>query len=148
MALKRSAADDSIISAVRAWLNDCELLSEILPTRRHIDWTDSDNENYGIFPDGDITMKKFINGGGKHRYDFTLCINKMTAEDEQALRNAEFIERLQRWCRERSLAHELPELPGSMEPTRIEAECGMLTEIPQTRKYGKYIIPFKLFYME
>lgn len=146
MEQRKLQADDSIIAAVREWLGGCELLSEIPPKKRHIDWTDADNENYGLFPDGDIVLKKFLNGGGKHQYSFTLYINKMTSEDDMRLRNAGFLERLQHWCEDKTIAHELPELPcGTC--TKIEAANGMLAETA-SRKYGKYLIQFKLYYMK
>lgn len=142
-----SAADNSIISAVREWLAGCELLSEIPTGRRHIDWTDPENENFGIMPDGDVLLKKFISGGGKRQYNFTLYINKITAEDEQRLRNAAFIERLQEWCRINSVSKNLPQLPEGKNASRVEAENGMLGEIsPKIKKWGKYLIQFKMIY--
>lgn len=148
MVQEKSQGADSIISAVREWLSSCDILSEIPAKRRYIDWTDADNVNFGIMPDGDIPLKKFINGGGKHQYCFTLYINRMTAEDESRLRNAEFLERLQSWCEDRTIAHELPILPAGMTCTRVEAANGMLSEIPPNKKYGKYLIQFKLIYMK
>lgn len=137
----------SIISGIRKWLNGCELFSEIPSGRRHIDWTDSENENYGIAPDGDIMLRKFINGGGKRQYSFTLYINRFSAEDEQRLKNAEFLERLQRWCEDMSREHKLPQLPEGMTASGVEAENGILTEIPKNKKYGKYLIQFKMIYI-
>lgn len=148
MEQKGSQGADSIIAAVRAWLSECELLSEIPSKKRFIDWTAADSENYGIFPDGDILLKKFINGGGKRQYNFTLYINRITAEDDMRLRNAAFLERLQNWCEDKTITHELPELPTGMSCTKIEAANGMLAEIPPGKKYGKYLIQFKLFYMK
>ncbi|MGN1416562.1 MAG: hypothetical protein ACI4XF_06950, partial [Oscillospiraceae bacterium] len=78
----------------------------------------------------------------------TLYINRMTAEDASRLQNAEFLERLQSWCEDRTIAHELPELPEKMTCTKVEAANGMLSELPPGKKYGKYLIQFKLVYMK
>lgn len=139
--------NSDIISAVREWLAGCELLEEIPSGRRHIDWTDAENENFGIMPDGDVMLKKFISGGGKRQYNFTLYVNKVSAEDEQRLRNAAFIERLQQWCRVQSLNKNLPVLPEGKAASVVAAENGMLAVIsPKVTKWGKYLIQFKMIY--
>ncbi len=145
---KSAVGSNSIISAIKKWINGCELMSEISPKRRYIDWTDTDIASCGIVPDGDIVLRKFISGGGKHQYNFTLYVNRMTAEDDMRLKNAEFLERLQSWCEDKTISHELPDLPEGMTCTRVEASNGMLAEIGQGKKYGKYLIQFKLFYVK
>jgi len=141
-------ADQSMINAVREWLAGCPLLSEIPVHKRHIDWTDSEGVNYGIMPDGDTLLRKFISGGGKRQYHFTVYFNKISAEDAQRLENSEFIERLQAWCREKSLGGDLPVLTAGKNASRVDAENGMLAELnPVTKKWGKYLIQFKMIYI-
>ena len=138
---------DTIMEAVRDYLNTCPALSSFPASKRHIDWTDADSDNYGIIADGETQTRKFISGGGKYRYDFSLYINRVTYSDEQALITAGFLERLRDWCNAQSLCHDLPVLPDGYTAVKLSAENGMLAEIPKNRKYGKYFIQFKLFYI-
>lgn len=141
-------ADTSVIDAVKIWLADCPLLAEIPVRKRHIDFTDSEGANYGIMPDGDTLLRKFISGGGKRQYHFTVYFNRISAEDVQRLENSEFIERLQVWCRKMSLADDLPVLAAGRKTLRVDAENGMLAELnPVTKKWGKYLIQFKMIYI-
>lgn len=137
----------SIISGIREYLKACPILSEIPANKRHISRTEADSENFGIIPDGTIPVRKFINGGGKYQYAFTLVFNKMTAEDETSLKNIEFIEKFQEWCSKQSLLGNLPELPENHTATKLEAIDGILSEIPKNQKYGKYLIECKLYYI-
>lgn len=137
----------SIIGAIREYLNKCELLSEVPVKCRHIDWTDAESESYGISIDGDTTLKKFIDGHSKRCYAFTVYFNKVSVEDTNRLESAEFIERLQEWCRAQTLGKNLPELHTGKTATKLEAENGMLLEFDKKQRYGKYAVQFKLIYM-
>ena len=51
-----------MIDCVKAYMNTCPLLSEIIPKKRHIDFTEDSPDNYGIFPSGDTeTGNSYIN---------------------------------------------------------------------------------------
>ena len=138
----------SIISAVREYLAGCPLLSLSNAKNLHISWTDDKAESHGIIPDGDIILKKYIGGGGKRQYSFSLFIRKFSATDFQALQNAEFLENLGRWCDEKSRLKELPALPERLVPIRIEALNGMAFEPDKTGKTGLFSIQFNLYYNE
>lgn len=136
----------SIIEGVREYIAGCPLLGLSDAKNLHINWTDSKADSHGIIPDGDITIKRFINGGGKHQYSFSLFVRRFSAADYDDLRNAEFIENLQRWCNEQSLAKMLPVLPDGLVPTRIEALNGMAFEPDKSGKTGLFSVQFNLFY--
>lgn len=136
----------TIIEGLREYINACPLLSDIPPLRRHIDWTDADSNNCGIYQDGDTLVKKAIGGGGKRCYAFSLYLNRISAEDVNRLENAGLMEKLQSYFRQASLDKNFPEMPPGKTPVKIEAENGIV--VSETKKYAKYVIQFKLFYME
>lgn len=136
---------DSIIAGVKEFLNGCDALQAFSIKNRHIDWTDEANDNYGIMPDGEKTISKFLTGGGKRQYNFTLYVNKLSEGDAQRLKNAELLERVQTWCAKRTRDKKFPVLPEGCTPTKITAENAMLLEIGKSR--NKYQIQFTLMYI-
>ena len=137
----------SMIKAVREYMAICPLLSEIPLKDRHIDWTSDTADNYGIFVDSDIPIRKFISGGGKYEYNFVLQF-RLTTNDFVNLENAEFIERLQGWCDSQTIAKKFPVLPHGCTPTKISASNGMLFERDKNGKTGLYQIQIKLNYIK
>lgn len=137
----------SMIKAVREYMAICPLLSEIPLKDRHIDWTSDTADNYGIFVDSDIPIRKFISGGGKYEYNFVLQF-RLKTNDFVNLENAEFIERLQGWCDNQTAAKKFPVLPSGCTPTKISASNGMLFERDKNGKTGLYQIQIKLNYIK
>lgn len=133
---------NSIISAVREYMNGCTALQDFAAKNRHIDWTDETNNSYGIYQDGEKVVKKFIGGGGKMQYSFTLYVRKVSATDAQRLQDAELLERVQKWCNDNSLGKILPQLPAGCTPTKIVAENAAMVD------KGVYQIQFNLFYVK
>ena len=135
----------SIIAGIHDYIAGCDVLNSIPLKNRHIDWTD-DNENYGIMPDGDKLLRKFISGGGKMQYNFTLYIKKLSMGDAQRLQNAELLENVQNWCNENNREGIFPTLPVGCTPSKITAENAMLIE--QGTKNNTYQIQFTMLYMK
>ncbi|MGN0610054.1 MAG: hypothetical protein ACI4J6_12665 [Oscillospiraceae bacterium] len=135
---------DSIIAGIRAYINGCEALFGFKVGKRFIDWTDDSGDNYGIMPDGEKQLKRFITGGGKYQYNFTLYIKKLSEGDAQRLKNAELLEAVQRWCNGNNLAKAFPDMPKGCTPTKITAENAMLIE--QGGNKNTYQIQFTLLY--
>ena len=135
---------DSIISGIKEYINGCEALSGFKVNKRFIDWTDDSPDNFGIMPDGEKQLKRFITGGGKYQYNFTLYIKRLSADDAVRLKNAELLEKVQRWCEKNNLAKVFPQLPNGCTPTKITAENAMLIE--QGRNNNTYQIQFTLLY--
>ena len=135
---------DSIISGIKEYINGCKELSGFKVNKRFIDWTDDSPDNFGIMPDGEKPIKKFITGGGKMQYNFTLYVKKLNTDDAQRLKNAELLEKVQRWCEKNNLEKVFPQLPSGCTPTKITAENAMLIE--QGKNNNTYQIQFTLLY--
>ena len=135
---------NSIIEGIRAYINSCDALADFKIGKRFIDWTDDSDDNYGIMPDGEKTIRKFIAGGGKFQYNFTLYIKKLSTSDAVRLKNAELLEKVQHWCEENNRNKVFPEMPSGCTPTRITAENAMLIE--QGGNKNTYQIQFTLIY--
>ena len=135
---------ESIISGVRAYISSCNALADFKVGKRFVDWTDDSDENYGIMPDGEKAVRKFITGGGKFQYNFTLYIKKLSTSDAQRIKNAELLENVQRWCEKNNLAKVFPQLPSGCTPTKITAENAMLIE--QDKNNNTYQIQFTMLY--
>lgn len=135
---------ESIIKGVRAYINSCDALADFKVGKRYIDWTDDSDNNYGIMPDGEKAVRTFITGGGKFQYNFTLYIKRLSTSDAQRIKNAELLEKVQRWCEGNNLKKIFPQLPNGCTPTKITAENAMLIE--QGGNKNTYQIQFTLIY--
>lgn len=135
---------ESIIKGVRAYINSCDALADFKVGKRFIDWTDDSDDNYGIMPDGEKAIRKFITSGGKFQYNFTLYIKKLSTSDAARLKNAELLEKVQRWCEGNNRNKVFPQLPSGCTPTKITAENAMLIE--QGGNKNTYQIQFTLIY--
>ena len=102
------------------------------------------DHNYGIMPDGEKAIRKFITGGGKYQYNFTLYIKRLSTSDAARLKNAELLEKVQHWCNANNLNKVFPQLPVGCTPTKITAENAMLIE--QGIKNNTYQIQFTMLY--
>ncbi|MCM1578087.1 MAG: hypothetical protein NC078_04730 [Ruminococcus sp.] len=133
---------ESIIEGMRRYIADCPLMAEFESKRRHIDWTDADCDNYGIFPDSDSLIEEYIDGTQVRQYACQITIRKFATLDADKLRNNEFLERLQRWLDK----SELPELPEGCTAREITAANAMLSELDAAGKYGTYLIQIIMEY--
>lgn len=137
----------SIIEGVREFMAECPLLAEIPLKGRYIDWTDPTATNYGIIIDSDNLIKPFISGGGKYEYNFLLRA-RLRAEDKKSLENAEWVERMEAWCKAQTAAKIFPKMPKGCTPTKLSAANGSLFERDKTGNTGLYQIQFKLNYIK
>lgn len=134
---------ESIIEGIRQYIANCPLMSEFENKRRHIDWTDADCDNYGIYPDSDSVLEEYIDGTEIRQYACQITIRKFAKQDADKLRNNEFLERLQRWLDKA----DLPELPEDCTAREIRAENAMLAELDIAGKYGTYLIQIIMEYV-
>ena len=137
----------SIIEGLVNYFGECPLLSGIPPDSRFVDWTSDTAVCYGIIIDGDTEIKKFISGGGKREYTFTLQI-RLNAENKMSLSNPEWMEQMEQWCSEQNSAKKFPDMPEGCFPAKISAEKGVLYERDKTGKTGLYKIRFRLNYIK
>lgn len=133
---------ESIIGAVREYLADCPLMAEFDSRHRHIDWTDENNENYGIFPDYDEPVDSYIDGTELRRYACQITVRRFSVSDAERLRNSEFLERLQRW-----LSTHLPELPEGCTAEEIQGANAMLSDMNAAGTKGVYTIQIIMDYV-
>ena len=138
----------TMIQGVKEYIAECPLLGEIPVKGRHVDWTSSDADNYGIMLDSDNLVKPFISGGGKYEYNFTLFVRKFAKEDVDRLANTEFVERLQDWCNKQNAAKNFPAMPKGCTPTKLSCANGMLYDRDKAGNTGLYQIQFKLNYIK
>lgn len=137
---------ESIIDGIRRYIAACPLMSEFDSKRRHIDWMEADNENYGIYPDGDSLVDKYIDGTQIRQYACQITVRRFAKTDAERLKNSEFSERLQNWFGVQAEKNNLPELPENCIAEEIRAENAMLSELDITGSKGTYIIQIILRY--
>ena len=125
----------SIIEGIRNYIASVPLMSEFDSKHRHIDWTDADNDNYGIFPDTDNLVDEYVDGTQIRQYICQINIRKFA-----------FLERLQRWFDAAADAGDLPDMPDGCTAIEITAENAMLMELDPSGKRGTYAIQIKLKY--
>ncbi|MCH5192981.1 MAG: hypothetical protein J1F11_03400 [Oscillospiraceae bacterium] len=135
----------SIIEGLQDYFSECPLLEEM--SDGFIDWTSDAAGCYGIITDGDTEIKKFISGGGKREYSFTLQI-RLDAEDKRSVKNPEWTEKMKQWCAAQNAAKNFPGMPEGCVPTKISAEGGVLCERDRTGRTGLYKIRFRLNYIK
>lgn len=134
----------TMIEAVRDYVGACPLFSEIAPKRRHIDWTEDDPNNYGIFPSGDSEVgRPYINGDEKRKMTFAVYVRKVTDSDALRLENSGFMERLQEWFNLNP-----PVLPVGMTFEEIKAENAMLLELNKAGNRGTYQVQVGIIYIK
>lgn len=136
----------SIIEGIRNYIASVPLMSEFDSKRRHIDWTDADNDNYGIFPDTDNLVDEYVDGTQIRQYVCQINIRRFAVLDADRLKNSAFLERLQRWFDAAADAGDLPDMPDGCTAIEITAENAMLMELDPSGKRGTYAIQIKLKY--
>lgn len=133
-----------MIDCVKAYMNTCPLLSEIIPKKRHIDFTEDSPDNYGIFPSGDTeTGNSYINGDEERLYTFAVYVRRMSDTDAVRLESSGFIERLQDWFNS-----SFPELPADCDLVDITAQNAMLLEENKAGTRGTYQVQCAIRYIK
>lgn len=80
----------SIIEGIRNYIASVPLMSEFDSKHRHIDWTDADNDNYGIFPDTDNLVDEYVDGTQIRQYICQINIRKFAVLDADRLKTVHF----------------------------------------------------------
>lgn len=129
---------------IKNYIGGCPLLDEISLKNRHIDWTEDNPENYGIFPAGDDEVgPAYINGDEEREYSFAFYVRKVTDTDEERLRNSGFVERLQEW-----LNTHPPALPEGCTLVSVRAVNAMLLELNKAGTRGTYQVQCAVRYIK
>lgn len=133
----------SIIEGLRDYFAECPLLSGC----GSVDWVSDTVGSYGIIPESDSEIKKFISGGGKREFSFSLQI-RLETENKKSIENPELMEEIERWCAVRNAEKNFPHMGSGCIPTKISAEKGVLHERDKAGRTGLYKIRFKLNYIK
>lgn len=136
----------SVLSALKAYLNECPFLDEMARSNIHIDLNEENPTEYCLCQTGDVLIQRYIDGKEKRQSSFGLDIRNYTFDDAKRLENSGFCERLIFWLSDNSKYGILPELDSGVTPLSISAENGMLFDISESGDIGTYRIQIKLIY--
>ena len=134
---------ESIIEGLRDYFAECPLLHGSC----FVDWVPDTAGSYGIIPESDSGIKKFITGGGIREYIFNLQIRLMS-EDKKSPENLKLMEDIEQWCTLKDKEKNFPHMPAGCTPTKISAEKGALCERDKAGRTGLYKIRFRVNYIK
>lgn len=132
---------NSILAAVKAFVETCPFLSEI---DLHIDQVDSEPVNYSIQTSGLVKLSEDVCGNQNWRYNAILQSREYTSDDLSRLNASEFTENFIFWTEEQNKNHVFPDLAYGLEPTSISADNGILMAIDDDGDRGVYQIQIHL----
>lgn len=131
----------SIIESVRQMLRECPFLSDF--SKNFLDYTERDEPgNYGIFPTGEVLLWEDMRGNSRWQYNFVLQAVNWTPENEERLKNSEFVERLCQWFYDQSRT--VTDFP--VDVLSMSAQNGQFVEASADGNAGVYQIPCNLIY--
>ena len=134
---------ESIIEGLKDYFAKCPLLHG----NGFVDWVPETAGSYGIIPESDSEIKKFITGGGKREFSFSLQIRLVT-EDKRSAENPGLMEEIEKWCAAQNAGKNFPVMRSGCIPTKISAEKGVLSERDKAGRTGLYKMRFKLNYIK
>lgn len=134
----------TMIEAIKNYIGSCPLLDEIVPKKRHIDFTEELPDNYGIFPSGDgLSGNVYINGDEEREYSFAFFVRRVADTDAARLESSGFTERLQEWLNENT-----PVLPDCCTFVSAAAQNAMLLELNKAGTRGTYQVQCSIKYIK
>ena len=139
---------ESIIEGIRTYISECPLMSAFDNCKGYIDWTDADNNNYGIYPDTDVLIDTYIDGTQVRQYTCQITLRKFAKADANRLDNSAFMENLQSYFDDSGDNDYLPDMPDGYEAKEITAANAMLMEQGVSGKTGTYTIQLILTYVK
>lgn len=136
----------SNLEMLRDFIAQCPLIG-ILSNDIHIDWTDQENDNYGIMPTGisDKIINQYVDGSKRieRQESYSLYIRKFTFDDIQRLQCSNFTSDLQSYF---SKEYYDDKLPFTEDEARLEVASNGLFELDVDAQIGTYMIQINLFY--
>ena len=134
----------SMIESVRDYIKTCphiDLLADVA-----IDLADEMPTNYAIVPNGDKIIARYVAGGEKHQYSFSLMVREFTFQDVERVENAAFLEKFSDWICDQVAARNFPDFGEDKEITMIECANGFLYQLDETGEKGLYQIQCQIYY--
>lgn len=113
-----------------------------------IDWNDS--KSFGLMPMGQSTISRKEDILGdiilKKQYNFALYANRFTIEDVMRIETIGFLDDFSEWIEEQSIRGDAPNFGDNPEAEEISAQNGMLYQMYEDGKAGRYQIQIKVLY--
>ena len=134
----------SRVESICEYIKTCphiNLLAEVT-----VDLADEAPTNYAVIPGGDTILTRYIDGGEKHQYSFSLVAREFTFQDVERVENAAFLEQFSEWIGEQERARNFPDFGEGIEITAMECANGFLYQLDETGQKGLYQIQCKIFY--
>jgi len=113
-----------------------------------IDWNDS--KSFGLMPMGQSTISRDEDILGnitlKKQYNFALYANRFTVEDVIRIETIGFLDDFSEWIEEQSIRGNAPCFGDNPKAEEISAQNGMLYQLYEDGKTGRYQIQIKVLY--
>lgn len=139
----------SKLEKIREFIAKCPCIDKFTDDI-HIDWTDADPGDYGIMPTGEsiIRTEEDILGNKilYKQYNVSLYAMRFTVNDIVRLESSGFLEDFTAWIEEQSFAGTAPIFGDNPAEEYITAQNGMLFQLSDNGKTGRYQIQIQCFY--
>lgn len=116
----------------------------------HIDWTDAEAGNYGIMPTGESVIRRVSDVTGfmtvYKQYNISLYAMEFTIDDIVRLETSGWLEEFTEWIEEQSALGLAPTLGDNPTDEYMTAQNGMLFELSDNGRTGRYQIQIQSFY--
>lgn len=123
----------NIIELVKTTLQSFPRISEIC-SDIHVDFTDESPTSYGLYPTGDVLIKRDILGNETRKHTFTLQAIYQSQSDYDRLSNSGVLLELQLWLEKQPANQQITVTIGDITKTgrlkKLTCSNGMLFRIP------------------
>lgn len=138
----------SKIQQFREFLKSCPLMDDFAEI--HIDWTDTEAGNIGIMPTGESIIRRDEDIYGNitlhKQYNLALYAMDFTINDVIRLEFSGWLEDFTEWIEEQSANHRIPTFGDNPNTEYITAQNGMLFDLSDNGRTGRYQIQIQCFY--
>lgn len=138
----------SKIQKFREFLKACPLMDDFAEI--HIDWTDAEAGNIGIMPTGESIIRREEDICGNvtlyKQYNLSLYAMDFTVNDVIRLETSGWLEDFTAWIEAQSANHRIPIFGDNPDTEYITAQNGMLFELSDNGRTGRYQVQIQCFY--
>ena len=138
----------SKIQKFREFISTCPLMDSFAEI--HIDWTNSEAGSIGIMPAGESVVRRDEDICGNvilhKQYNVALYATDFTINDVVRLETSGWLEDFTEWVEEKSAKHLIPVLGDNPDTEYMTAQNGMLFELSDNGRTGRYQIQIQCFY--